>query len=372
MTALTRRTKEILVLDLYYNQDKTYRQIAKEAKICPRDIKTIIDKKDKEMELNQSMSVSSQAFNLFLQGKTPIQVAITLNLKESEVHELYKQYLSLQQLHDLYQVYEKLQDGIGPFVELYRLIEAAGMDLNHVKRLLEVVNGELPKVEEMHKNLHSDIMNLNQKKRDTEAAIMKLNGDLIYLRNTADHQRFECEKLESEKRSIYLKKIRLETAVKELQNIQEYTKIEMIVKKEVNKMLGDDKQLLKDAFEVIIESLLNNPYRLRSFMEYSMSVPFTSNSLCNTNNTNQNGNHERQPSVFNECYFSPSYDSDCIQVEYLRNIILSESEKLYNQKIEEVKNHIICATAVCGDNNLIDEKQSIKALPLLGFAESSL
>jgi len=43
MTALTRQAKEMLVLNLYYNQDKTYRQIAKEAKICPRDIKIIID-----------------------------------------------------------------------------------------------------------------------------------------------------------------------------------------------------------------------------------------------------------------------------------------------------------------------------------------
>src|SRR6188472_4233377 len=108
MTALTRQDKEMLVLDLYYNQDKTYRQIAKEAKICPRDIKIIVDKKVKEIELSQSISVSSQAFSLFLQGKTPIQVAITLNLKEPEVHEFYKQYWSLQQLHELCQVYEKI------------------------------------------------------------------------------------------------------------------------------------------------------------------------------------------------------------------------------------------------------------------------
>src|SRR6185312_14520870 len=111
MTVLTRRTKEMFVLDLYYNQDKTYRQIAKEAKICPRDIKTIVDKKVKETELGQSISVSSQAFSLFIQGKTPLQVAITLNLNESEVHELYKQYLNLQQLHDLCQIYEKVKDG---------------------------------------------------------------------------------------------------------------------------------------------------------------------------------------------------------------------------------------------------------------------
>jgi dimeric dUTPase (all-alpha-NTP-PPase superfamily) len=183
---------------------------------------TMLDKKTKEVELSQSTSITSQAFNLFLQGKPPIQVAITLNLKEPELNELYRQYWSLQQPHDLYQVYEKIKDGIGPFVELYRLIEAAGMDLNHVKRLLEVVNGELPKVEEIYKNLHGDVMNLNQNKRDAEAAILKLDGDYIYLRNNADYQRTECEKLESEKRSLYLKKIRLESAIKELQNNQEY------------------------------------------------------------------------------------------------------------------------------------------------------
>jgi hypothetical protein len=335
MTALTRQAKEMLVLDLYYNQDKTYRQIAKEAKICPRDIKTIVDKKVKETELGQSISVSSQAFSLFIQGKTPLQVAITLNLNESEVHELYKQYLNLQQLHDLCQIYEKVKDGIGLFVELYRLIQASGIDLNHVKRLLEVANGELPKVEETYKNLHKDVMNLNLKKRDAESAILKLNGDIIYLRNTADHQRLECEKQESEKRTLYLKKIRLESALKQLQDSQECTKIEMIVKQQVNKVFGDDKQLLKFAFEAIIESLLKNPYRLQSFMEYSMSLASTSNLLYNANH---NRNHEEQPSFYNQCYLSPNYDgSDCIQVEYLRNIILNESEIFYNQKIEELK-----------------------------------
>ena len=366
-TTLTRHAKEMLVLDLYYNQDKTYRQIAKEAKICPRDIKAILDKKAEEVELNQSTSITSQAFNLFLQGKTPIQVAITLNLKEPEVHELYKQYWSLQQLHDLCQVYEKIKDSIGSFIELHRLIEAAGMDLKHVKKLLEVANGELPKVEQTYKNLLADVMNLNQKRRGTESDILKLNGDYIYLRNTAEHQKVECEKLESEKRDLYLKRIRLESTIKELQSSQEYTKIEMIAEQQANKMFGGDKQLLHLAFEAIIESLLKNPYRLQSFMQYSMSIAFTSNTLSNTN---QNRNPERQPSFFSQFYYSPTYDSDWVQVEHLKNIILSESENFYIQKVEELKNQTICETAVYRNDKLIDEKQSIKELPLLGFAES--
>jgi hypothetical protein len=41
---LTRRQREELVLNLYFNQNKTYSEIAKIARMSPRDIKPIIDK----------------------------------------------------------------------------------------------------------------------------------------------------------------------------------------------------------------------------------------------------------------------------------------------------------------------------------------
>jgi DNA-directed RNA polymerase specialized sigma subunit len=44
MTILTRQERERLVLDLYYNQGKTYREIFKEARISPRDIGVILNK----------------------------------------------------------------------------------------------------------------------------------------------------------------------------------------------------------------------------------------------------------------------------------------------------------------------------------------
>jgi DNA-binding CsgD family transcriptional regulator len=47
MTILTRQERERLVLDLY-NQGKTYREIAKEARISPRDIGVILNKANEE------------------------------------------------------------------------------------------------------------------------------------------------------------------------------------------------------------------------------------------------------------------------------------------------------------------------------------
>ena len=97
MTILTRQERERLVLDLYYNQGKTYRQISKEARISPRDIGVILNKAVEEKteglkeqddaEKNQNeeqqvhLSLAAQAYKLFSDRKTPLEVAIALNLR---------------------------------------------------------------------------------------------------------------------------------------------------------------------------------------------------------------------------------------------------------------------------------------------------
>ena len=99
MTILTRQERERLVLDLY-NQGKTYRQIAKEARISPSDIGVILNKiveekteASKEQQDNdkaeqyqeqeqRQLSLSAQAYKLFSDRKTPLKVAIALSLRE--------------------------------------------------------------------------------------------------------------------------------------------------------------------------------------------------------------------------------------------------------------------------------------------------
>ena len=92
------------------------------------------------------------------------------------------------------------------------------------------------------------------------------------------------------KRNIYLKKIRLESAINQLQNSEEYTKMEMIVKQQVDKVLGEDKQLLRLAFESITESLLKDPFRLLSYFQYAMSVTPTSTLSYTLLTLNMKGN----------------------------------------------------------------------------------
>jgi DNA-binding Lrp family transcriptional regulator len=106
---LTREEKERLVLDLY-NLRTPIRDIAREAGMSFRDIGRIIDKKEKEKESRegqvQQMYLSTHAYKLFSEGKTPEEVAIALNLRQAQVIEFYTEHWKLNGLYILNQIYE--------------------------------------------------------------------------------------------------------------------------------------------------------------------------------------------------------------------------------------------------------------------------
>ena len=110
---LTRKERESLVIDLL-NKCTPIRVIAKEAGMSFRDIGAIKKKAEEEKEAKQGQArqtmLSTQAYNLFLQGKTPVQVAIALNIREPEATQYYKEYWKLTQLHSLNWVYEQYEN----------------------------------------------------------------------------------------------------------------------------------------------------------------------------------------------------------------------------------------------------------------------
>ena len=65
---LSKKEREERVLDLHFNQDKNYRQIAKEMKMSIRDIGEIVNraKQEKERQEHKSLSVQiSSTFSIF-------------------------------------------------------------------------------------------------------------------------------------------------------------------------------------------------------------------------------------------------------------------------------------------------------------------
>jgi transposase len=211
MTILTRQERERLVLDLYYNQGKTYREISKEARIFPRDIGFILNKVIEEkkteglkeeqdnidsnkhnQENEQRLSISAQAYRLFSDRKTPLEVAIELNLRESEATKFYREYWRLKQLHNLNMVYEDVKGDIEPFLRLYRLSKAKGIGVKQVVNLLAIANNDLPAIEERFKKLRNEITMLQFQKHIDERTLYQLNNQTAATTKLLSSFRISC------------------------------------------------------------------------------------------------------------------------------------------------------------------------------------
>jgi alkylated DNA nucleotide flippase Atl1 len=139
MMVLTREEKERRVLDLY-NQGRTYREIAKEARISPRDIGIILRKAEQNNQKQQPsvdnsngkatevvVDKATQAYKLFSGGKTPIEVAIELGLDRSETIRLYRDVWKLKRLYTLNHVYGQIGEELRVFLKLYKIVKDQGM-----------------------------------------------------------------------------------------------------------------------------------------------------------------------------------------------------------------------------------------------------
>jgi hypothetical protein len=111
---LNKFAKEKRVIELHFEEGKTIRDIAKQVHMSFRDISKIIKRHDKKLRLEtkeeslaqtKKVSKNGQAYHLFLDGKTPVDVAIDLNLDFDKVRKYWTEFLRLQNMKDLYNIY---------------------------------------------------------------------------------------------------------------------------------------------------------------------------------------------------------------------------------------------------------------------------
>jgi transposase len=320
MAILTRQQRERLVLELY-NQGKTYREISKEARISPRDIGVILNKvmEEKKTEAKdqqdnntdvekhqeqQHLSLSTQSYKLFSEGKTPLEVSITLNLRESEATKFCGEYWKLKQLHNLNMIYEDIKDDITSFLKLYNLSKAEGLGIQQVVDVLAMANNDLPTIEERFKRLRNDVSMLQSQKHTCKRNLYQLNNQIASTTSRLSNSlRISCKRERREIEHFYNEKTRHEALITEFKsNIEEYLKIKQAAEENVKIVLTNGKIFLQFATASVIESLRRN-------LE-----------LCNF--------------VLNDI----SSNNDIA-------VILEEAEKLYNKLTTKLTNEAMAAAA---------------------------
>ena len=256
MVVLTRDEKRRRVLELH-DEDKGTREIAKILRMSFRDIGEILNTaattKESGQRQAQQQLLSSKAYQLYSEGKSPTEVAIELNIRSSHAIMFQKEFWELKALHELNLIYEQIRDAPWPFVNLYKFTMAEGMSVSHVLMLLKIANNDLPGLEHRYNFLKQEVKSLEEKKRDLYNQATEEGSNLEYCRAACQRVKAICENLQ-------LKRIKAEALVRQFEkNNSEYVKIRRTVEEKVCAMLSDAKPFIYLGLDCLIESIKANP-----------------------------------------------------------------------------------------------------------------
>ena len=175
---MDKKQKEALVLALA-EKGETYREITKKAGVSPNTIKAVLNRAG----LGETTSISSRAFELYVQQKTPVEVAIALNLEAEKAINYYHEYFMLLGITEFTKTYLQVKDNPWPFINLVKLTQNARMGDGEVVELLKIANGYLPRVKLEYDRVKEEI---NSCKAEVNSWKAELNNTAIIYQNFCD------------------------------------------------------------------------------------------------------------------------------------------------------------------------------------------
>jgi DNA-binding CsgD family transcriptional regulator len=149
---LSREEREKMVLDLYYNKGYTYKQLTRELRMSPNQLREIIkrdeEKNDAIANKKKMLSLSSQAYKLFYEGKSNVEVAIKLDLPQEQVTQFRLEYWRLQNQNKLESLYMVTKGKVSSLWKLYKeLVIKRGMSIEAVAKVVDIDLNRLPDME---------------------------------------------------------------------------------------------------------------------------------------------------------------------------------------------------------------------------------
>jgi hypothetical protein len=328
------------VIDLYYNQGKTTREITKIERMSIRDISAIRKEEEARRQKNKDQEQSSKAYKLFSEGKTPVEVAITLNLREPEVTKLYREYLKLQGLPKFNLIYEEIgEDNIEDFVEFWNRSKERGMGRMHMVKALAIADKELPYLEEKCELLKIENNDLESKKQQSKNELHNLKDEIASSKELLKSYTSSCERKRQESESVNNEISRLEALVTRFKsNNEEYLEIKSTVEDILKNVLTDGKVLLHKAVFSIIETLQNENNTTKNHL-----ISFLAKEAITVSHYRD---YKYVSSTSTSSSSSSSGEHKLAQyIEDYKDTILEEAKKIYNRMIKDLTDTIIDNTA---------------------------
>src|SRR5829696_2300176 len=200
---MSRETKKRRVIDLYLNQGKTAREIIKELRVSPNYVSTILKKEEEKNNNNivtnkqqqPSSPLAIRAYELFSNGKNPLQVAIALSIRQSEADKYNREYWKLKGSDKLNTIHKETNGNTWPLWKLYKqLIKKKGMNIEQVVHVVDIAIHKLPHMETLYRQIKDEVEKLQYIRQDLLNDIAALRYKISILDKIALSAEQECRR----------------------------------------------------------------------------------------------------------------------------------------------------------------------------------
>jgi hypothetical protein len=260
--------KQLLAHLIYFIENK-YLGIHQSHSEVLSDLSSAVLKKKEEknnsiVTNNQKQQSSSthvtKAYELFLKRNTPLQVAIELNIKQSEVTKYYREYWKLRGLDKLNIIHKETNGKIWPVWKLYqRLVKEKGMTIDQIVNAIDIAIHKLPYMESLYKQLKDEVDKMQLTRQCLVNDIAAREYKISILDKTAFSLEQDCKRKELAIQQLTIQKDRIEKWITNVLKGEGYSKLKQIVKENVKAVLSDNKVLISTALAALMQTLKDNP-----------------------------------------------------------------------------------------------------------------
>ena len=259
---LSVKEKEKYVLKLR-EEGKTYRDIAHELRMSPREISNLLKKANGETEEKERkkivLSNTAKALQLFKRGKSLTEVTIKLDFSPQEVQSLYINYLSLNNRHHFVEIFKEFDnDSLQDLIDYYYFMKENGISKEEIVEAIKISN-DYPKIKQEYHDISDKLPDL-QRQRDFYIS----DNKLLICKNCELNNEYNSlvSKIESENRILQLienelnKKRELLDTIK---NSEDYANLKNKIEGQINDFLNHKKDFFKLAVMTILNIIKQDP-----------------------------------------------------------------------------------------------------------------
>ncbi len=186
---LNKQQKEKMVIELL-NQGINVPQIAKQAHVSFSDIKKIrmkstgdISEEPQEDQKKKPLSIPSQAFKLFLEGKSVVKVAIELDLPTDQVLKIHSDYMILQNMERASRVLTENRKNLDAYLGLFDFVNGNNIKVNDLNQAVHLAQN-ISNLRKEKSQLEYDFDMLMDTKKWYEKELDKIKNKYYKIRQT--------------------------------------------------------------------------------------------------------------------------------------------------------------------------------------------